>query len=142
MNSEITDPVMGHLVHDGHYYNGTCAHGQIQFEFSIGTYEVADVASRLEKARGIHGSIASLIQQATAYAALRLLPLKNDTWEEEDGRVISQEEFEHRLIISSVTLDHNGRLVIYFDDGDLFFGHDILVTQDIDGEFDTAGIQG
>lgn len=142
MNPEITDPVMGHLVHDGHYYNGTCTHGQIQFEFSIGTYQVADVPSRLEKARDIHGSIASLIQQAAAYAAHKLLALKNDSWEEEDGRVISQEEFEERLIISSVTLDHSGRLVMYFDDGDLFFGHDILVTKSIDGEFDRASIQG
>jgi hypothetical protein len=142
VDRELLDPVIGRLVHDGYYYNGSGTYGETQFEFTIGTYEVSDVPARLEKARSIYRAVDRVVERAANYAATKMLELKNDSWEEEDGRVISHQEFKERLVISSLTLDHDGDLVIYFDDGDLFFGHHVMVTETSDGTLDRAEIQG
>jgi hypothetical protein len=142
MKTEIDDPVLGRLVLDGYYYNGTFAVAGEAGYFSIGTYQVQDVEARVERARAIHAALPSMIKRAKEYAVERLLPLKNDVWEEEDGRIIEASEFLGRIKISSVTLDHDATVVMYFDDGDLFFGHDILVTEKPDGTLDRAEIQG
>jgi hypothetical protein len=142
MDQELSDPVIGLLTHDGYYYNGSGTYGDVQFEFTIGTYKVADVPARLEKARAIYRAVDSVVDRTANYAASKLLELKNDSWEEEDGKVISHQEFKERLVISSITLDHDGDLVIYFEDGDLFFGHHVMVTESSDGSLDRAEIQG
>ena len=142
MTRELSDPVIGRLIHDGYYYNGNGTHGEVEFEFAVGTYQVADVDARLEKARSIYGSVSKVVERAANYAAAKLLKLKNDSWEEEDGRIVSHEEFKERLVISSITLDHDGEVVIYFEDGDLFFGHHVMVTENSDGTLDRAEIQG
>lgn len=71
-----------------------------------------------------------------------MLQLKNDAWTEEDERLIGPEEFKDRMQLSSVTLDHDNEVVLWFDDGDLFFGHDILVTERLDGSLDRGEIHG
>ncbi len=101
-----------------------------------------DPVERLAKARDIVGALGTTIDRAKIHAANRLLPLKNDSWEEEDGRQIESREFIERLAIQSVTLDHDGDVVMYFEDGDLFFGHHVMVTQKQDGEWDRAELQG
>ncbi len=142
MHNEIHDPVLGRLVHDGYYYDGTFDIDGTAVSFAIGTYQVADVPSRIERARELHRSLPFRIRRAMEYAAAKLLPLKNDKWEEEDGHIVDKTEFLRRIRIASVTLDHDAEIVMYFDDGGLFHGHDILVTERPDGTLDRAEIQG
>ena len=142
MDRELCDPVIGSLVHNGYYYNGSYTKGNISCDFAIGTYEVADLPARFKQAQTIYVAVEDVVERAGDYAARKLLDLKNDSWEEEDGRVISLQEFKERIVVASITLDHDGELVIYFNDGDLFFGHDIMVTESARGELDRAEIQG
>lgn len=142
MQTTIHDPVLGTLVHDGYYYEGTAQFNGSPFGFSVGTYEVDDVEARLERGRAVLQSLPAVIERAKSHAVKTLLDLKNDTWTEEDGRTIGPAEFEARLTIASITVDHDAELVIYFDAGDLFFGHHILVTETAEGELCRGEIQG
>jgi hypothetical protein len=69
MDQELSDPVIGLLTHDGYYYNGSGTYGDVQFEFTIGTYKVADVPARLEKARAIYRAVDSVVDRTANYAA-------------------------------------------------------------------------
>lgn len=141
-SNTIHDPVLGTLVHEDDYYEGTVEFEGNSVDFSLGTYKVANVDECLERGRSVVQSLSAVIRRAKAHAANRLLALKNDTWEEEDGRMIDQSEFESRITIASITVEHHGMLVLYFDDGGLFFGHDILVTESAEGVLSRAEIQG
>lgn len=69
-------------------------------------------------------------------AAEDLLGIHNEGWHHvEDALPLTTEQFEARLTLDSVYLESWGSAAVYFDDGDLFWGHVIRVEQDADGSF-------
>jgi hypothetical protein len=77
-------------------------------------------------------------------AAEALLSLHNDTWNE--GEPISRAEFISRMKMESMVVSSDGEsgLVteLYYDDGDLFWGHVIAVSLTEEGHFEAANIAG
>ena len=71
-----------------------------------------------------------------------LLELKNDAWLDEDESEVSAEEFIARMELSSVSIHADGGFEFWFDDGDLFWGHSIMVSGNIQDGLDDAGIHG
>lgn len=60
--------------------------------------------------------------------ALRdLLELKNDCWLEDDETELTEAQFLERMKLESVSMDPDGRLTFWHDDGGLFWGHVIMV---------------
>jgi hypothetical protein len=85
--------------------------------------------------------------RAPAFAADRLLALKNGEWadEDDDGKrapPITRDEFLARLSPNSIEIQESGRLTFWFDDGDLFSGHLVHVDGKVDGKITKAGIGG
>jgi hypothetical protein len=67
-------------------------------------------------------------------AASNLLELYNDTWRESENSVISENEFAERININSISFDEEKDYVsVYYDDADLFAGHEIKVDVSFDG---------
>src|SRR5262249_31661710 len=56
-------------------------------------------------------------------AVEELLQLKNDSWLGEDEKEFTPEQFKSKMSLSSITLDSEGSIEFWFDDGDLFWGH-------------------
>ncbi len=84
---------------------------------------------------------------ARRYAARQLLDLKNDVWtgEEEDGgevRPLDEAGFAARLTLGSLTIGGDGRLTLWYDDGELFAGHTIRVERGADERFASAELLG
>jgi hypothetical protein len=44
--------------------------------------------------------------------------------------------------LSSISVYPDGDFDLFFDDGDMFWGHSIIVTGNINGEFSSAEIAG
>jgi hypothetical protein len=66
-------------------------------------------------------------------AARNLLKLYNETWSENDI-AISETEFAERIKINSISFDEEKDYVsVYYDDADLFAGHEIKVDVSFDG---------
>jgi hypothetical protein len=66
-------------------------------------------------------------------AAQNLLKLYNETWSEDDT-AISETEFAERIKINSISFDEEKDYVsVYYDDADLFAGHEIKVDVSFDG---------
>ena len=76
------------------------------------------------------------------YAVQHLLPLKNDTWLEEDEAELSADHFKKRIALESITVYPDGTFEYWYDDGDLFWGHSIMVSGSLADGLDGAGIHG
>ncbi|NLZ01496.1 MAG: DUF2262 domain-containing protein [Pirellulaceae bacterium] len=62
--------------------------------------------------------------------------------QEDDGSTVSREQFEARIVLRSITILPDGQFDVEYDDGNLFFGHDIVATGRIGSSKRSAGIQG
>lgn len=79
---------------------------------------------------------------ARAFAAARLLALKNDDWLEEDEEPLAPEAFTRRLTLNDMTIGDDGSWSLWFDDDDMFAGHAILVRGDLVTGPKSATIEG
>ena len=81
-------------------------------------------------------------QRVTHFATAELLPLKNGTWLNEDESPLTAEEFKKKMKLESVTVNTDGTLEFWFNDGAMFGEHAIRVGANFtDGPID-AGIEG
>jgi hypothetical protein len=64
-------------------------------------------------------------------AITSLLELKNEAWLSDDEHPLTAEEFRARILLEAVMLYSRGDVEFFFEDGDLFSGHAILVTGSI-----------
>lgn len=71
-----------------------------------------------------------------------LLDLKNGTWLEKGEKKLTANDFLRRISLSSVIVYSDGSFEFWYDDGDLFLGHSIMVSGSIKGGLDGAGLQG
>ena len=79
------------------------------------------------------------------FAADELVELAND-WlaDSEDAELdeITKDIFISKLELSSISVSANGDFTIYYNDGDMFWGHVIIVEGNVNGTFDSAYIAG
>lgn len=76
------------------------------------------------------------------YAVKELLELKNDTWLGDDESEFTAKQFIATMTLKSISISTDGEFEFWFDDGDLFWGHSIMVSGNLkDGPTD-AGIHG
>ncbi|WP_456265515.1 MULTISPECIES: DUF2262 domain-containing protein [unclassified Bacillus (in: firmicutes)] len=81
-----------------------------------------------------------------SFAANQLIDLAKD-WQEQDESAEKQEELTLNQFISRISLESlhvypEGEFEVYYHDGDLFWGHVIIVTGNINGTFHDAHIAG
>jgi hypothetical protein len=83
-------------------------------------------AERFDEAAGILRRLDS--QHLRRVVAEHYLELYNDTWCQDDED-LDHDAFCARIAPTSIDIDEDG-VQIYFDDGDLFLGHSILMLLD------------
>lgn len=76
------------------------------------------------------------------YVVENLLELKNESWVDDDEESVTAEEFAKRLTLESVSLERDGSIELSFDDGDLFWGHLVVVRADGDRHLNYVDISG
>jgi hypothetical protein len=81
-------------------------------------------------------------QRITSFAVEKLLPLKNESWLDEHEQEVASDEFSRKMSLQSVTVYDGGAFEFSHDDGDLFWGHCIQVTGDIESGPTDANIAG
>ena len=86
--------------------------------------------------------LAAAIEAAQAYACQQLLALKNDVWLETGEAPLTTANFMARLTIDAIGMYANRRGEFFLRDGDLFWGHAVLVTWNEAQGFTSADIAG
>jgi len=81
-------------------------------------------------------------RKITDFAIKELLSLKNESWLDEDEEELKPRDFERKMKLESITLYADGRFEFWHNDGDLFWGHSILVSGDLEKGPTNADIAG
>jgi hypothetical protein len=79
---------------------------------------------------------------AKDFAATQLLELKNESWLEEDEKSLSSEQFKQRMHLDTIMFRPDASVEFWYADGDLFWGHSIVVYMDRKNSFTAAQIEG
>jgi hypothetical protein len=126
-----------------------CYSGEI--DISGNTVSVSfDEKEDLETLRELAKDFAGLLSGAAAFAAEELLELAN-TWgengwdEEEEGRPftpLAERDFMDRITLSEISLQADGEYILWYDDGDMFWGHTVTVYGSLAEGFNYAGMEG
>lgn len=135
-------PMLGELTFEPNleWWSGRVAAGMFpklgdaSFEVSIALpFEASD--DELSAAAATLATIE--LAPVLAKASAELLGIYNAGWrsweadgEQHDGPVLDRARFEARLTLKEVTLTEEGGVDLWFDDGDLFWGHSVLVELD------------
>lgn len=101
-----------------------------------------EVASSLQCARQLWAAQPDFHARIVACAVEHLLALKNDTWLDEDEEELTPKQFTERMRIQTISVDPSGAFEFWFDDGDLFYGHSIMVSGDLAAGPTDADIHG
>ena len=67
------------------------------------------------------------------YAVQELLMLKNENWLEEGQDTITPVEFKKLMKLQSIVFYPDGDFNFWYDDGDLFWGHSIAISGNLEG---------
>ena len=116
--------------------------GQISLVFDVGE----DRAGALQNAKALLADAAGWDKRVREYAADELLELAND-WSQdmdEDGGAVevTREQFVERMELESIEVRADGSFQFWFGDGDLFYGHSIWVSGDLENGPNDAAMEG
>ena len=109
--------------------------GQISLVFDA----EEDRAEVLQRAKTLLAGAADWDQRIRAYAADDLLVSANDWAEDEE---ITREQFIQRMELESIEIRADGSFEFWFADGDMFYGHSIHVSGDMENGPDDAAMEG
>ena len=97
------------------------------------------------RAKQLLAAAADWDRRVREYAAKELTGLAND-WAEEleagGSQEISPKQFAERLELESIEVRASGGFQFWFGDGDLFYGHSVWVSGDLEGGPDDAAMEG
>ena len=81
------------------------------------------------------------VLEGAQYAADKLLARRNREWLGEGERPLSRFQFLSRIRLQEITVDREGG-ALWFDDGDVFWGHVVIVRFGPRGGFYDASVEG
>jgi hypothetical protein len=143
---DINHPILGLLRYSDEC---DCYVGQVKFQnlsidISVETDEDGVIEPVLEKISHFIDRLENYAEAAKNYAADRLLELKNNTWLDLDNneQPLTSSKFTASMLLDAIFISWDGSVSFYHQDGNLFWGHWILVEMDVSTQFLHAEIAG
>jgi hypothetical protein len=142
--NELEIPGIGLLSYEAAYswYVVKIDIAKLAVEIRLAVDEDEAIDYSLERCRNLVANITAYAEKAKQYAAERLLELKNETWLDDNETPLTSEQFKDRIILESIVISPEGKLDFYHNDGDIFWGHCVLVSIDKDDQCIEANIAG
>lgn len=141
---ETSDPVLGRLVLNKavDWFEGQVTWLGKTIDVALSADGEIDPQAALKAAKVLLGSMAEWSRKIEHFAVSELLDLKNECWLAEGEQEISATEFLTRMQLTSMTVYPDGSFEFWHEDGDLFWGHSILVSGSISLGVTDASIAG
>ncbi|MBC2601627.1 DUF2262 domain-containing protein [Puniceicoccus vermicola] len=124
------------------WYEGKKRYGLRHVSIYLDTSEGEEFSELAKQAQEIWKKIKKLDQDARDCAVSELLETKNGFWLNDGDSEISEKAFRKQMTLDYLNLDSNGSVEFAYNDGDLFWGHTIVVRGNHDTGFTDAGIEG
>jgi len=133
MSTVREDPVLGALVFDTrlNWYESTqetSGGERLKLMVSIDTPEDEELS--ISNARALLPALLAAIENGKEFASEKLLKLKNESWLEAGEAPLSTSQFISALEIESIVVFSQQLTEFYFKDGELFWGHTVLLSWD------------
>lgn len=128
---EITHPKFGLLTFNRslNWFEGSINWMGQPVRVSISVDEEnASIASSIKTLEALYRHTSDWSKKITDYAVAELLDLKNESWRTEDQEEVTASAFAQAMQLESITVDSDGEFEFWHHDGDLFWGHSILIT--------------
>ncbi|MGV0102499.1 DUF2262 domain-containing protein [Nostoc sp. DSM 114160] len=140
---DIKHEFLGYIRYNSEldWYDSQVVFYETQLTISISTDDNDKVKSALDRASSVVQELKHHAKSAKEYAVQQLLKLKNDTWLDED-ETLTSEEFKNRMTLEGLVFFPDGEAEFYYNDGNLFFGHCIIIKMDKNDCFVDARIGG
>ncbi len=142
--SDIHHRVLGYirLQEDQRSYEGQFSWEGETVPMYIECEKGQDHARCLDVVLKIRPRIERYLSAAKNYAASSMIQLKNDAWLDDGESLVTEEEFRNRMVLESVIVNGDGTASLTFLDGDIFWGHWIVVEFDENGTPTDAELAG
>ena len=126
----LEDPFFGHFTFDERvsWFETKCDWLGRRVSLSLGVGD--DSRPDTGPARRLFEQAADWDARARDIAADELLSIKNENWLGDDERPLTRDDFKARMTLESIGLNPGPYIQFFFEDGDLFAGHTIIVTFD------------
>ncbi|OCQ95739.1 hypothetical protein BCD64_09925 [Nostoc sp. MBR 210] len=140
----IKHEILGKLVYNAEldWYESQIVVDETPISLSFSIENNHEVESILARASDVVRYLKHYAKDAEEYAVRKLLELKNETWLDEDETFLTSEEFKNQIILEGLVFSPDGEVEFYYNDGNIFFGHCIILTMDKDNCFIGAMIAG
>jgi hypothetical protein len=141
---QIDDPQFGqfHLNRGVDWFEGKAEWCGFPIRLAVCMDEANSPNPALHTARELWKTMDVWGQKVNAYAVSELLALKNDTWLGEEEDKVTAEGFIEAMQLESITVYPGGAFEFWHNDGDLFWGHSILIVGSLEEGLTDADIPG
>lgn len=140
----ISTKTFGDLVldHDLDWFEGIAEWNGESITVDFRADENGSIDNALKTAEQLWADQASWKRRVDELALDELLELKNGSWLEEGESALTPYEFLERMELESISISSAGEFEFWFNDGDLFWGHAILVSGTLEDGPTDASISG
>jgi hypothetical protein len=139
----IHDPMLGRLTWDDQlaWWEGAAeiAPGH-SVDLAVASDGPEELPPALETARRVVAWVREHEARCRWHAAEQLLDVYNASWCR--GEMLDARAFMDRMALESVNVSPGGPHELFYNDGDLFWGHTVVVEVDDDGAFGSAYLAG
>jgi hypothetical protein len=124
------------------WFEGTINWGAITVGITLSVVNNEPIEHQEELAINLMRSQDQWNKQIQAFVLQKLLPLKNSNWRNDDGSLETDDSFMKKMTLQTISINSGNTFTFWYDDGDLFFGHSIVVVGDINNGITSATIAG
>ena len=140
----LQDPQFGDLSLDRrvNWYTARTEWNGVVVDLHITPDDSGALDAALGVARALWNQQEEWARRIGDYAVQKLLPLKNESWLDEEEVAFSADQFKARMTLESVTAMPDGSFDFWHNDGDLFLGHSIQISGNLSEGLKHADIPG
>ncbi|MBU3092844.1 DUF2262 domain-containing protein [Clostridium sp. CF011] len=124
------------------WYIGDISWNGKSIKLNLSVYEPEGINLGLQVAKTLWEDQVTWNNRVCKYAVHELLKIKNESWLEEEEDKVTSEQFRNCIILEEITINPNGEFEFWHNDGDLFWGHSILISGNLTDGPNDADITG
>jgi hypothetical protein len=139
-----TDAVLGRLTLDRRVdtWGGTSIWCGKEVRVALDAGDDVEFAAALKVAHTLWKDQELWTERVNQCALLKLLPLKNESWLDDDEEPVSPVQFLERMTLEEISVSPEEDITFWHNDGDLFWGHAIQVMGNLADGLTDADIPG
>lgn len=142
---EVTHPEFGTLVLNRtiDWFEGTINWIDDSIRISVSLNEESgSLESSIKTLEALYSNASDWSKRITNYAVSELLELKNDNWLMDGQEELTASSFIDAMKLESITVYPDGEFEFWHNDGNLFWGHSILISGSLSEGPNDADIPG